>query len=141
MVLLHTIDNLRYLLGLTHGHFSDVEIESLLVESINTFGVTEQLNDGIGDVQITLLGEDFMDILLPKFDDKTDEIGHFLLGIILVILLQLDGILVSVITDFHVLVPFAIRGVVEQNEIVLGDDGKVGECLGLFVGEKSPFSS
>ena len=134
MVLLHPIDNLGNLLSLARSNLTDVQVERLLVEGINSFGISEEFHNSIGYVQVTLLGKDFVDVLLPEVNDKFDEVSQFLLSIILVVRLKLDSVLVTLFTYLNILVELLVVGVVQQDKIVLGDDREVSKCPSLLVG-------
>jgi len=109
-------------------------MRQFLVEGINTLGISEQFHHSIGNIQIPLLGEDFPDVLFPEVNDKLDEVGQFLLGVISVVLLKLDGVLVPFLADFNVLVELLVVGVVQEDKIVFGDDRKVCESSRFLFG-------
>lgn len=134
VILLHPIDNLRNLLSLARGDVTNVQVKRLLVEGVNPIRISEQFHHRIGNVQVTLFGEDFLDVLFPELDNETNEIRHLLMGVVLVIGLQLDSMLVPVLTYLHILIELLVVGVVEKYEVMLGDDGKVCESLGLLLG-------
>ena len=86
----------------------------------------------IGDVQVPLLIEYLVHVLFPEINDEFYKVGQFLLGVVFVIPLKLNGILISFIADFNIPVEFLIVGIVQQNEIMLGNDRKICKRPSFF---------